>query len=131
DVDLAILDVDPQEHRGLAFVHPVLAPGLLLLVPLGQWPEFARIVEERLEASRPVGGLEPRDEGVERRHMPEYWHCRARQGTPDDRQRVPTWRCPEARAGDAAGRRCLPVPPRARRGNPGRREPRGGSRRPG
>ena len=36
DVDLAVLDLDPEKHGRLALGHPMVAPRLLLLQPLGQ-----------------------------------------------------------------------------------------------
>ena len=68
DVHLAVLQFDPEEHRRLALVHPVVVPLLFLLQPLGQGRELAGVVEERLQPGGAIGGLEAGDDGLEARH---------------------------------------------------------------
>src|SRR5690606_6048738 len=69
--DHTVLDADPQEHRRLAFAHPV--PLAIDRVVQGgrQFPQFAGVGEQRVEAQVAVRALKAGDQGVEDQFVPE------------------------------------------------------------
>src|SRR5689334_6334711 len=68
DVNAPVFYLGPKIDRGLALLHAVLALRLGRFESLRERRKLLGIVEESLQPGLPVGGLEPGNEGVQRRH---------------------------------------------------------------
>jgi hypothetical protein len=61
DVDLAVLDLHPEEHGRLTFMDAVFRLVLLLLQPWRERRQLPGIVQEGLQSGGTIGGLEAGD----------------------------------------------------------------------